>query len=70
MAVQEKKKTSYDISPQAAMLARQAYLELSKGQKTDVVCPKCGKHPTLTTVENREFLSCKCRYIRNMIIFF
>lgn len=53
MDIQNQKKEIYQVpSPQSVMLARQALIEWERNGTVSVICPKCQKHPEVTTIVN------------------
>jgi hypothetical protein len=53
------------LSPESRALVHQARLEQVTNGCITVVCPKCQKHPKMTTTPRgeRTIISCPCRYI-------
>lgn len=62
---QNPKRTSWKTSPQSTMLAKQAKREFERDGKVTVVCPKCQKHPSVTTTSKgeRTTVRCECGYV-------
>lgn len=72
MVIQTEKKTFPTISRQSIMLAKKARLEQQKNGYVSVICPKCQKHPEITTTSRgeRTIIRCQCGYIKNIEINF
>ena len=63
--IQNQKRTSRETSSQSTMLAKQAKREFKRDGKVTVVCPKCQKHPSVTTTPKgeRTMVRCECGYV-------
>lgn len=60
-----KNKNVFQKTEEAQTLVNQARYELEENAKTNIVCPKCNKSPTLTVSGNRSIVHCECGYLRS-----